>query len=396
VPEETSQIVAEGRRPVESTDPVQGFRDGVGAADILPILAGRKRLLFAATISGGLLATAVAFLLPNMYTASAVILPPQKEQSSAAMLIGQLGPLAAAAGADLGLKNPADMYVGLLGSRTIADHLIARFGLMGLYQKNTLTDTRSKLWKRSRFSAGRDSLIRVEVDDHDPKRAADMANAFVSELDEQNRRLAISEASQRRQLLESQLVDEKSALAVAEEDMKSTQQRTGIIEVTGQTQVAIASLAQLRAQITVNEVALQRLKMGATPENPAVLQTETELAEMRAQLLKLEKSSPDGDPLMATSAIPAAGLGYLRRLRDLKYHEFLFELLSKQYEAARIDEAKASPAIQVVDTAIPPDKKSGPLRTLIILLGCLVGGGFPVVYAYVQQGLKPVRTPGQS
>ena len=215
-----------------SAPPVQVMEDaGFGAADILAVGAARKGLFLGATLAGGLLAAGVAFLLPNMYTATAVVITPQKEQSSAAMMIGQLGPLAAAAGADFGLKNPADLYVGLLGSRTIADRLIQKFGLKALYKTKTMTDTRAKLKTRTHFVAGRDSLIKIDVEDVDPQRAATMANTFVSELDEQNRRLAISEASERGEVLERQVAEEKAALADAEEAMKNAQQRTGVLEV---------------------------------------------------------------------------------------------------------------------------------------------------------------------
>jgi uncharacterized protein involved in exopolysaccharide biosynthesis len=215
-------------------------------------------------------------------------------------------------------------------------------------------------------------LIRIEVDDVDPDRAAALANEFVAELNAQNRRLAVSDASQRRLLLEDQLEREKAALSSAEDAMKRGQQTSGMIEVNGQTQVAIASIAQVSAQIKASEVALQRLKLGATVENPAVRQTEAELAELHSQLHRLETSARDG-PLLATSAIPDVGLGYVRRLRDVKYHEFLYEMLSKEYEAARIDESKAASPLQVVDIAVPPDQKSGPHRVLISALGGVIG-----------------------
>jgi tyrosine-protein kinase Etk/Wzc len=363
--ESSSQIVQP--RPSEPAD------DGAGMTDLLAVVTARRRLVLWATIAGGAAAAIVALILPNTYTAAAMILPPQKEQSAAAMLAGQLGPLAAVAGADLGLKNPAEMYVGLLKSRTIADRVIEKFQLRELYREKTLTETRAELSSRTHLAAGRDSLIRIEVKDHDPARAAAMANMYVSELQEQNKRLAVSEAGQRRAFLEQRLADEKVALAAAEDAMKETQQRSGMIEVTGQTHVAIGSMAQLRAQVTAGEVALQRLKMGATAENPAVLQVEAEVAALREQLRKLERA-PEQGALLSASSIPAAGLNYIRRLRELKYHEFLFELLSKQYEAARFDESKAAPPLQVVDLAVPPDKKSGPLRALITGLGALVGG----------------------
>jgi uncharacterized protein involved in exopolysaccharide biosynthesis len=369
--------------------------DGAGFADMLAVAAARKGFLTGATLAGAALAAGVALLMPNMYTATALIVPPQKEQSTASMLIGQLGPLAAVAGADIGLKSPGEIYVGLLGSRTIADHLIEKFELQALYRKKTRSETRDRLKSQSRFVAGRDSLLRIEVEDADPTRASAMANAYVAALDEQNRRLAVGEASLRRAFLEKQLNNEKNELAAAEEAMKDTQRRTGIIEVTGQTQVAIASIAQLRAQITAGEVALARLKMGATDENPAVAQTQSELDALQSELRKMERSSDRG-PMLATSAIPEAGLGYIRRLRDLKYHEFLYELLSKQYEGARIDESKAAPPLQVIDLAVPPDKKSGPRRTLITGLGGVVGALISILAAYIQHHRKTASPPVQS
>lgn len=358
---------------------------------LLSRMAKRKRLTFSAILSGGLVAAIVALLLPNTYTATAVIMQPQKDQSSATMLLGQLGPLAAAASADLGIRNPADLYVGLLSSRTIADHVIAKFGLKAVYRTQTETDSRKEFAKHTSFRAGRDSLIRIEAEDVDPKRAAAIANALTAELDLQNKRLAVTQASETRRFLEEQLRQAKSDLADAEDAMKTTQQKTGLIEVTGQAQVAIASAAQLRAQITATEVNLSRLKTAATAENPTVIQAQAELNSLRNQLRQLGNSSTDSNSLIGTSALPQAGLGYLRRLRDLKYHEFLFELLSKQYEAARLDESKSTPAIQVVDEAIPPDKKSGPHRSLIIALGLLAGAVAALAFAYAESYRFPGR-----
>lgn len=376
--------------PVHAVGPVYDGDTGEVQAgvpmDLLSLAAARKRLLFGATIAGGVLATLVAFLLPNTYTATAVIIPPQKDQSTMAMLAGQLAPLAAVAGADLGLKNPSDLYIGLLGSRTIADKLIAQFDLKALYRQKTYIQTRDKLKAQSRFNTGRDTLVRIDVEDKDPNRAAAMANAYVSELEALNRRLALTEASQRRAFLEAQLAGERVNLAAAEDAMKGTQERTGVIDVGGQAGLAIASLAQVRAQITAGEVALERLKMSSTPQNPEVVAAESELTALRAQLQKLDKASEQGSPLVPASAMPGAGLAYVRSLRELKYHEFLFELLGKQYEAARLDESKAAPPIQIVDAAIPPDQKSGPHRSLIAILGCLGGGALAMLAAYSQRG----------
>jgi tyrosine-protein kinase Etk/Wzc len=368
--------------------------DGLSLADILAPLVSRWRLVLGSVAACTAIAAIVAFLLPSMYTASAMVVTPQKDQSATSMLMGQLGPLAAAAGADLGLKNPAELYVGILGSRTIADEVIRRFELKKVYNKQTQADTIAKLKNRCHFTAGRDSLIRIDVEDTDPARAAAMANLFVAKLDEENNSLTVGEAGHRREFLERQLNNEKTALETAEDAMKSTQQKTGIIEVNAQTQFAIASIAQLSAQITAGEVSLEHLKMGATPENPAVLGMQAELATMRDHLQKMEQSGDRG-PLLGTSALPSNGLGYLRAMRELKYHEFLFEMLSKQYEMARLDESKAAPALQIVDVAVAPDKKSGPYRSLIVALGCLVGIIVGISIAHFQKWRLSLRSPAQ-
>jgi len=359
-----------------SDEPVMSLRE------VLSIFLKRKWMILGMAMAGAIAAAAGALRIPNSFTATAVIMPPQQAQSSASALLGQLGPIAAMAGRDMGLRSPADLYVGLLGSRTIADHLIERFGLKAVYRTRTDTDTRAKLRSRVRFSTGRDTLIHIDVDDNDANRAATLANRFCSELNEQNRKFAITEATQRRQFLEQRLGEAKDGLAAAEASMKQLEVRTGVVQLDAQTSVAIGTAAQLKAQLTAGEVALERLKMGATDQNPEVLSVQAELDALRAQLRKARSSAQPGDdgPLISSSKLPETGLEYIRRLRDLKYNEFLYELLSKQYEAARIDESKAAPALQIVDAAVPPDKKSGPHRTLITgfggigaaLLGCVI------------------------
>jgi uncharacterized protein involved in exopolysaccharide biosynthesis len=230
-------------------------------------------------------------------------------------------------------------------------------------------------------------MIRISVEDRDPRRAAALANAFVSELSKQNNRLAITESGQRRLFFEREVEAEKNALAAAESALKETQERTGVFEVSNQAQVVIGSIARFRAEIAMQEVSLQRLKMGATPENPEVARQQTELSALRTELSKLEAGDTrqrSGDPIVPLANVPRAGLEYLRALRELKYHDMLFEVLSKQYEAAKIDEAKEAPVIQVVDPAIPPEKKSGPPRALITILGTVFSAmaGAILVFAF--------------
>lgn len=355
-------------------DEAQEIASEISIIDILTILFAQKRLITAATLSVTVVTAIVVSLLPKSFRAEATILPPQQQQSSlAALASGALGGLAASGMASsLGLKNPADLYIGILGSRTIADDLIERFHLDQVYRTKLRSDTRKTLAKHASFSSGKDSLVRIAFEDRDPRRAAEIANAFIDELYKENSRLAITDASQRRLFFEQELEKEKNALADAEIALKKTQQSTGLIAPTGQAEVLIRSGAQLRAEIASREVKLQAMRSYATEENPQVQVVKREIEALQAQLGQLESRGGSSSLEVSAGKLPEAGLEYIRRMRDMKYHETLYELLAKQYEAARIDEAKQAPVIQVVDRAVAPDRKSWPPRAVLVFCSGLV------------------------
>jgi tyrosine-protein kinase Etk/Wzc len=368
--------------------------------EIRPLVV-HKRLLLILTFFGVALTAAVALLLPSKYTGTALIMPPQQSSSMATAMAGALSPLASLAGRDLMMRTQADLYMGILRSRTIADALIAEFDLRTLYRAKTLTAARKALGNKTSLHSGKDNLIEIAVEDREPKRAADIANAYVDELCTQNSRLAVTAAAQRRLFFEGQVAKEKEALSRAEAALKESQTRTGILAATGQVDAVIGAITQLRAEIAVREVSLQRLQLGATPENPEIVRQTAEIAALRAQLEKLQSGSAQraGDPVIPTSSVPEASLDYLRALRDLKYHEALFELLSQQYEAARIDEAKEGSIIQVVDRAVPPDKASWPPRLLLLILGIaaspLIAGGLTIFWDRLHRWASvPAGVPG--
>jgi len=360
-------------------------------ADALRVLNRRKKVILAAAVAGAALVGPCLLLIPNIYTAGALIMPPQQQQSSVTALLGQLGPIGSLGGRDLGIKNPSDLYMGILRSRTIADRVITKFNLQQLYRTPTMVQTRSVLASQARFESGRDGLIKISVDDVDAKRAADIANYYVDELYRQNSGLALTEAAQRRMFFERQLAAERKALADAEGALKATQERTGMLQVDKQTEAVMRSVAQLRGAIVSGEVVLERLKTGATAQNPEVIRQQSEVAALRAQLARLEATqsrSGSGDPVIPSSRLPQVGLEYVRSYRDLKYHETLFELLAKQYEGARIDEAKQAPLIQVVDRAVPPDLKSWPPRAVFTAIAGVIAGLLAWAAAFVYQHFR--------
>jgi tyrosine-protein kinase Etk/Wzc len=351
------------------------------------LLRGRKTILRFTLVTVALGAILAYFVMKPTYTAEATFLPPQSAPGSGlSQLASQLGSLGAVGALTGGLKSSGDVYVGILKSRTIADDLIKRFDLQKVYKTKRISDTAKKLKDHSDFVSAKDTLITITVKDTDAKRAADMANGYLDALYEQNGRLALTEASQRRLFFEQQLAREKDALADAEVELKRTEEQTGLISLNGQAQVGIDAIAQVRAQISSREIELGALKQAATDQNPEVVRLQTQIDGLEQQLKKLENGSGArqvGNVLPATANVPELALEYVRKQREVKYREVLFELIAKQYESARLDESREAPVLQVVDRAVVPDRKSGPPRTLIILascfLGTLAGAGWVIV-----------------
>ncbi len=297
----------------------------------------------------------------------------------------------------LGLKNPGDLYIGMLGSRSIADEIIKKFSLSQVYKTELASQTRTVLGKRVSFTSGKDSIIKITAEDRDPQRAADLANAFVDELYHQTSRLAMTDAGQRRLFFEQQLAKEKDALADAETDFKNIEQKTGLLAPAGQAEILLHSDAQLRAEIGSRQVQLQAMRSYATDENPQIQVLNTEIAALETQLGKLQtKAGTKPDMEMSAGRMPLLALDHLRKARDVKYHETLYDLLARQYEAARIDEAKESPEIQVIDRAITPDHKSWPPRTLYTFIGASAVFMFACAWVLVAKAIDNMSKSPES
>jgi uncharacterized protein involved in exopolysaccharide biosynthesis len=342
---------------------------------VLLVLAKNKMWILKITLAAALLALIVSMLLPKMYTATTTVLPPQQNQSTVTAMLGQLGAIAGLGSADLGLKNPDDLFVAMLGSRTIEDRLIDRFDLRRVYSVKQYQAARKTLESRINIVAEKEGLISISVADHDPKRAADLANAYVDELHELNGKLAFTEAGQRHVFYQQQLDAEREALAQAEVVLKQMEEKSGLIQPDAQGRAIVSAVADMRAQVAIHEVQLQAMRTYATESNPDVKRAQQELAGLRAQLAKLERNTGElgnGNLQVPTRQLPAVELEYLRRLRDVKYHEAVYDFLNKQLEASRIDEAKDAILVQVVDKAVAPERKSGPHRLLIVLVSAAI------------------------
>jgi tyrosine-protein kinase Etk/Wzc len=341
----------------------------------------RRKLVLVEAAALILCASVMAILLPSLYTATVAIMPPQGGSSSAAMLaqLGNLGALASMGGGGLGVKNPNDMQVALLKCRTTEYAMVERFQLQAEYHKRYVSSARARWEKMTSIDSGlKDGLIRLSVTDRDPQRAAELANGWVEEYRRVAAKLALTEASQRRMFFEREVNGERDELERAEDNLKDTEDRTGVLELDGQARALIASAALLRAQIAAKQVEIRAMREFATSDNPDMARAEQELSGMEGQLTAMDVDSdhPTGDLIAPKGKMTQTGLEYARALREEKFHEAMYELLTRQYEVARVDEARQGSNIQVIDPAIPPDRPGSHYRLWIFLAGLFFA--FPV------------------
>jgi len=374
----------------------------ISLLDLMIVIAERKRVVLRTTLIFAVVAIVVSLLLPARYTATLTLLPPQEGSSMGAALssqLGNLGGMAALAGGSLGLKNPNDRYVAMLQSRTVEDAMVKRYGLMQEYHKRYLSDARKEFQDHTAVDGnGKDGLIHISVEDHDAQRAAELANGYVDQYRDLSQHLAITEASQRRLFFQQELEQAKNNLANAEVALEQTEQKTGVIQPDSQERALIESAASLRAQITAREVQIQGMRTYATGENSELVQAQQELAGLKAQLAKLggSEDASGKDFLIPKGLVPEAGMEYVRRLRDVKYYETIFDILARQFEVAKLDEAKEGAVIQVIDPAVPPDRRSFPKRSLIALGATVAGLFIGIFLALFQAGFQRLKDDPES
>ena len=370
---------------IENKDDIE-----INISELLATLARHKKIIGGITAGAAVVSLVISLLMTPIFRAETKILPPQQNSSIiASQLLNQMGGFASLASSAVGIKNPNEMYIGFLRSRTVYDKIIDRFGLMKLYDVKFREDARKDLAEALAARSGKDGMIVVSVEDRDPKRAADMANAFVEEMIGVSRGLALTEAAQRRLFFEEQLKDVKLALASAEEGIKGFQEKTGALKIDDQARAVIQGIGNLRAQIAAREVQFKVAQTFATPQNPDLQRIEEELRGLKAELNKLEQRGGNNpDPLMPTGRMPSVGMEYLRKLRDVKYNETLYELLAKQYEMAKLDEARDAVVIQIIDKAVPPERKVRPKRTMIVAFSTFTALLFSILLAFVIERRK--------
>jgi len=357
--------------------------DEISLLDLATTLGEEKSVLFGIPAVTSTLAIIYALLTTPIYTAKTVLLPPQQQASSAASMLASMGALAGLAGAAAAIKSPDEMYVAFLKSQTLQDDLIEKFRLKDRYKQETLAGTRKALAGAAKVSSDRKSgLLSLEVDDKDPAFAATLANGHVDALRRLTDKLALSEAQQRRVFFEAQIQKTQAALDSADAHFRDLNAKGGLPVTEVLAQVSVISSATLRGQIAAKEVELSALRQFATSQNPDMQRIASELSALRAQLAKVE--SGDGQ----TSRVSATGQAAVVALRDVKTQQAMLEVLVKQYEMARVDEAREGPLLQQVDVAQAPERKSKPKLALIVVLAGVAGLFLGVLVAFIRGAVR--------
>jgi len=357
------------------------------------MIADRWLAVLCITVGSAVLALAISFFLQPRYTATVSFLVPKRNSSLGFTLTSQfsappeLGALRSLSGQP---ARPQDLYIGMLESQAIEDAVVIRFDLMQEYHARRLSDARRALEQHVLLDGdGVGGLIIIDVDDREPGRAASIANTYVAELRTMLDRLAVTEAARRRIFYEKEMEQSKQRLEGAEQALMETERATAVIQPDSQARVLIEAAANLRGSIAAKEVQIQGMRTYATGDNAQLVAAREELKGLQSELDRLGGAAKsEGDLVLPRGRLTQAGLEYARRLREVKYYETLYEALAGQMEVASLDQAKQGSLIQVVDPALPPDRRSFPQRgsiTLGALVAGLLGG---ISYAFCAAGLR--------
>jgi len=358
----------------------------INLLELVQVLVKRKMLIIKMCTLAMVLSVGYSLTMPNIYSATAKVLPPQKETGGGlSALLGQAGGLAALAAGGLG--GGSDLYLGILKSRSVGDAVIQRLDLVKVYKKKSLDETRGSLEKTVKVQAGKDGIISITAEDKDPKRSALLANAFVEELGRTTVRLNLSKAGTERVFLEKRLDLVKKDLKTAEDDLKSFAQQNKIVHVGSQAQASIEGIARMKAELASREVQLSVLRSKQTEESSEVKALLSGINSLRGEVGRLAGNNGGALGIPSVGSIPGVGLEYTRKMRELKTQEAIFEQLTKQYEMAKLSEAKDASTFQVLDEAVVPINKSKPKRALIVILATVTAFFVSVFTVFVLEYL---------
>ena len=338
----------------------------------------------------------VSFLLPKIYESTATLLPQLESNNGVGLGALFASGAASSAAQSLGISlpgspaTPTDVFTAMLKSRIMADDIIRRFDLMEHYETKTMHDARGSLEGATRIVVTKEKVIKVAVEDRDPQLASDIANFYVSNLDRLNQTLSVSKARENRKFIEQRVAETQTALVKVEDALKEFQTQNRTVAIEAQSKAMIEATAMIQAQIMAQEVQLQVMGSYLSSNNPEIARVQSSISELRKQLQIMEtgksgKERLPGDRLRpAITSVPTLALEYGRLARDLKVQETLYALLISQYEQAKLTEARDTPTVQVLDPAIPAERKSRPKILLNVLIAGILSLFVGLFWAFVR------------
>jgi len=356
----------------------------INLLDLLLVVVKRKTMIICITLAAAVLTALYSLSLPNIYTSKALIYPSQEDKGLANAMMAQFGGLANLAGGSLGGKTLEDLYITLLKSEAIKDPIIDRLGLMKRFKAKYRTGAYRRLDAVTMVSAGKkDGVITISVSDRDRRWAAALADAYVRELGNLTIRLNVTGAGKNRLFLENRLGEAKADLGRAEEALRTFQARNKVLNVPEQAKATIQGVAQLRAQLALEEVQLATMRRQFTDASQEVKNAKATIINLKTQVEQLEGQG--GGSIPSVGSVPGLGQEYVRLMREFKIQESIVELMTKQYELARINELKDVVPFQVIQSAKVPERKSKPKRSRIVILATMAAFFASVFFAFIRE-----------
>jgi capsule polysaccharide export protein KpsE/RkpR len=365
-------------------DESESMRIPIG--EIATMLLQRWRILAAATGLGCLLALGFAWWIPNQYTSTAQLMPPDPQSLSSTSMLSALTGLSyispSMGGLMMNTRTAGGTTIGILSSRTALDDIINRFDLRRVYHCEFYFDARNRLLAQTTFTEDKKSgLVTISVLDEDPNRARDIAAAYVDELDKLLNRVSASSARRERVFLEQRLKSIKDELDASSIALSQFSSRNATLDIQKQGQATVEEASRIEGELITAQSELSGLKANLADDNPRVRAVRARINELQSRLRKLsgEGEIANGSDLKADEMFPSVrklpllGVTYYDLYRQVTMQENIYEALTKQYELAKVQEAKEVPPIKVLDEPVPAETKSSPHRRVIILLGTWIG-----------------------
>src|SRR5579862_2410820 len=368
----------------------------------LQLLWQNRRLIYKWAAIGLIVSTVIVFLIPVRYTSTTRLMPPEQGAGAgmAAVLASFSGKSSSGGSSDLGIlpdllgiKTSGDLFLGVMKSRTIQDAIISRFDLRKVYSRKRWEDARKELEGRTDLSADRKSgIITITVDDHNPERAQGIAQEYIAQLDRVVTTLNNSSAHKERVFLEQRLAQVSNDLEHSEQDFSQFSSKNTAIDIKEQGRAMLEAASSVEGQLIATQTELQGLRQLYTDSNVRVREAEARIEELRRQLKKLGGTAPapggganENEDYPAIRELPALGVPYADLYRRVKVQEAIFETLTKQYELVKLEEAKETLSVKVLDPANVPEKKSFPPRMLLIAIGEFVTLILAILYLRLRE-----------